>query len=291
MAGSALALLDTGSYPRADQVGWASRLVAESGGSEMDLMGRIAEGRRAPGWLLPRGAAALIGALGILWVSAPTASAATTPCTTTISSGTITGNVSVPANSTCILYGVTVTGNVAVAAGATFRAAYGTLVTGALTAAGAAAVQVYNLATVAGAATIKLAPGGSAELYGGATIGGSLTINGGARVYVFEAHVRGAAIIENTAPAHVVGPAVLLPPVFVENTTFGGSLTVIHNGLLLDIEDNQVGGVFAVTANTGGTDGIFFNRSAGVLSCSANTAPFDGGQNTAPGKLGQCSTF
>jgi len=60
-----------------------------------------------------------LAALGILAGTVPAARAADTPCTTTISSGTINGNLVVPAGDTCILAGtVTVTGNVQVGKGA-----------------------------------------------------------------------------------------------------------------------------------------------------------------------------
>jgi hypothetical protein len=60
-----------------------------------------------------------LAALGILAGTVPAARAADTPCTTTISSGTINGDLVVPAGAACILAGtVTVTGNVEVGKGA-----------------------------------------------------------------------------------------------------------------------------------------------------------------------------
>src|ERR1700730_17852802 len=64
-------------------------------------------------------ASTTLAALGILAGTVPAARAADTPCTTTISSGTINGNLTVPAGAACILAGtVTVTGNVQAGKGA-----------------------------------------------------------------------------------------------------------------------------------------------------------------------------
>jgi hypothetical protein len=64
--------------------------------------------------------------LGILAGTVPAARAADTTCTTTISSGTINGNLVVPAGASCTLANVTVTGNVQVGKGATLAVGPGT---------------------------------------------------------------------------------------------------------------------------------------------------------------------
>jgi hypothetical protein len=64
-------------------------------------------------------ASTTLAALGILAGIVSVARAADTPCTTTISNGTINGDLVVPAGAACILAGtVTVTGNVEVGKGA-----------------------------------------------------------------------------------------------------------------------------------------------------------------------------
>jgi hypothetical protein len=62
-----------------------------------------------------------LAALGILAGTVPAARAADAPCTTTISSGTINGNLTVPAGNSCTLVNVTVTGNVQVGKGASLN--------------------------------------------------------------------------------------------------------------------------------------------------------------------------
>jgi hypothetical protein len=264
------------------------RLVAkrESEKRKMDSpIHRRSVGRTARG-----GTLAMLGALGALWASAPVASAATTVCTGTLSN-TTAGAVSVPAGATCNISHSSV-GNVTVAAGATLEVYNRSTISGTLITTGASDVEVYGNSTVTGAVTINLGPGGYGEV-NDATVGGALTINGGQNSEVLHSHIGGAATIENQNGG---GCTYYYYCTYVEvgNSTFAGPLTVTNNGSPIDVYDNHVGGRLSITGNTGGTiffDGIYNNAVAGLLSCSANGMPFNGGGNSASVKTGQCSAF
>jgi hypothetical protein len=241
--------------------------------------------------LRPRvGGLALVGALGMLWATAPVASAATTVCSNTTLYGNVSGTVSVPAGTYCDLDHATVNGSVTAAAGTNLELYDASTITGSLTTTGATYVEVEENSHVGGTTQINLSPTGSAYL--NSSTFAAVTVTGGDSVNVEYNHINGAATFANTVAGNPYCD-------FVEiyDNHFGGALKVSGNAAPIDVETNSVAGPVSITGNTGGTfagyftGGIYYNTSAGALSCSTNGTPFNGSDNHAPIKTGQCSTF
>jgi hypothetical protein len=240
--------------------------------------------------LRPRvGGLALIGALGMLWATAPVASASTTVCSNTTLYGNVSGNVSVPAGTYCNLEHATVTGSVSAAAGSSLYVYDASTISGSLTSTGANYVEVEQNSHVNGPTQINLAPTG--HTYLDSSTFAAVTVTGGYQVDVEYNHINGAATFANTSG---IGADPYQVYVYVYENHIGGALHVTNNATPIDVEYNTVAGAVSITGNTGGTyfaDGIYDNSSGGGLSCSGNGMPFNGGYNRAPVKTGQCSAF
>jgi hypothetical protein len=205
-----------------------------------------------------------------------------TPCTTTISSGTINGDLVVPAGAACILAGtVTVTGNVEVGKGASLTVKPNPLQT--VTIGGNVQAARCNAVTLAPSADGMISVGGNVHIrncraesgYDGLPpdSAGPVSISGN------------FACDHNSAECIARGGFV------------GGNVRVDNNsnvgGSGAELFANQVGGNVEVNNNSG-SSGIVVgsNTIGGNLQCARNTPSVfnNGDPNTVTGnKRGQCA--
>jgi len=210
-----------------------------------------------------------LAALGILAGTVPAARAADTTCTTPISSGTINGNLVVPAGASCEQVGkgaslivepnpgltVTIGGNVQ-----------------------AAQCNLVGLTPVGGAISV----GGNVQIRNCTGLSGSGYDIGGFGVVT----ISGNFTCDNSVFCFAVGGSVR-GNVQVNNNSRGGG------GSGAVVGANNVGGNVQVNNNSGGSaTGVVGNTIGGNLQCAGNTpGVFDGGlPNTVTGnKQGQCA--
>ena len=143
----------------------------------------------------------------------------------------------------------------------------------------------------------------------GATVGGNVTVNGGATYTLGPAaRVGGNLIIQNISPGSAdnsvcgttvygnmqldnAGTAVQIgstAPLFCAGNSIGGNLEVVGNSGSALMFKNSVGGNMSVLDNAGPVD-VVGNTVRGNLLCQNNSDLIMGGGNTARKKTGQCN--
>jgi hypothetical protein len=243
---------------------------------------------------------AALAAFGIGLAALPAAGADTT-CTTTLSNGTINGNLVVPNGNNCSLTNETVTGNVTVGTGASLTVDAATI-GGSIGANHCSFVQLFNdlgPVSVRGSVVIESCFGSriGANGYNNLTALHSFTISGN------------FTCSNNSAPFGAAGCIAL-------GGSVGGNLQANNNTGVegADVGANTVMGNVQVNANAGGdevtgntvmgnvqvnnnTDGavggsvVGGNKIGGNLACQGNTRVINGGvPNTVAGnERGQCA--
>jgi hypothetical protein len=270
---------------------------------------------------MKRLAIAALATFGVLLAAMPAARAADTQCNTTISGGTINGNLAVPNGATCFLgKNVVVTGNVEVGAGA------GLEVVGATIGGNIQAEQCNFMelspSFVGGSEPGPISVGGNVQIQHCTGTGSGfeqftnqypITINGN---FVCEDNSTPCGAVGGTVRGNVRIANNLFPfsTTLVSMNTIGGNVQVINSGPSGDVDTNTVGGnvefdgntggggfVYSnnvdgnlqVDDNTGGSTDIDTNTVGGNLTCQGNTPPpsnFGFSKNTVAGnKLGQCA--
>jgi hypothetical protein len=213
-----------------------------------------------------------LAALGILAGTVPAARASDITCPPT-PTGTINGNLAVPAGASCTLQNVTVTGNVQVGKGAALTVFPGMIVTigGNVQADKCNFVFLSSggVTSIGGNVQIRNCMGGSG--YNGAvTIGGNFSCdNNSAPCTAIGGSVRGNVQVNNNSGS-IAGFGVT-----VTGNTVDGNVQVDHNSAGSGFNNTVVGG----------------NRIGGNLQCAGNTSVTDrGSPNTVTGnKQGQCA--
>jgi hexosaminidase len=146
-------------------------------------------------------------------------------CKTSPSSGTINGNLTVPANTSMLLHNTTVTGNVVMQPGSDLELCGGVTISGNLSGTNIGTLRVTE-------------PNNR--------ISGALTINGGVQVTIAEASIVGAVSLQGITINYAV-----------VNNTIGGTTTVNANptvGTRL-LAANHIGGPLRCSGNTPGPTG------------------------------------
>jgi hypothetical protein len=192
-------------------------------------------------------------AIGALLATSAGALAKDVNCASSLS-GTINGNVKVPANMTCTLTDIAVTGNVTVARNAFLTVSGGTI---------SGNVQGENCFIV----NLFADPAGDPLVVGGNVQIGNCTGPSGASV------ARGPVTIDGNFHCHNN-----TAPCTADGVTIGGNVQVTNN------EFNE--------ADFGFANNVSNNTISGNLQCEGNDPapfPYDGGNTVAGNKLGQCS--
>jgi hypothetical protein len=231
-------------------------------------------------------------AFGIMLAALPAARAAETTCTT-VMTGTVNGNLVVPAGTQCSLNGATVTGNVTVGKGAQLLIFAGTIY-GNIQAHQCNSVFLTSFGTaisVGGNLQIQNCTGTGDNGYSDSGLPGTIEIDGN-----FQCQ-------NNTAPCLAEGGTVLnnvqvndnTGPAFIENAMIHGNLQVSGNdggstnpGAV--VTGDAVMGNAQVNRNSGtGNVAIANNVVHGNLQCASNTPGVIVGNNTVSGHTqGQC---
>lgn len=220
-------------------------------------------------------------------LSATSALAASTPCTTTISGTTIAGDVVVPQGETCTLVDVAVTGDVSVQAGASLyvrSTGFPSTIRGHVKAHECNVVGIGN-----GAPYVS-----PENPYGRIVVGGDLRISG-------------CTGTPSSGCAGITNPYALVSPV-PATVLIGGDFRCTDNPSGCTAIACTIGGSLLWSGNGGGgyadastiagdaiIDGnIFFqlqvNEIAGDLKCTDNTTGLTLGNIVAGTKSGQCAT-
>jgi hypothetical protein len=228
-----------------------------------------------------------------IMVSAPTAARADTNCSTDLTSGTINGNLIVPAGAECSLNGTTVTGNVKVEKGAQLLVFSGTIYGN---------VQGHQCKSVFLTASGAISVGGNLQIQNCTGTGDNGYSNSGLSVTIeidgnFQCQnndgpclAEGGTVLNNVQVIDNSGPA------FIESAMIHGNLQVSgNNGGSTDpgavVTGDAVMGNAQVNGNSGtGNVSVANNVVQGNLQCASNTPGVNGaGSNTVGGHIqGQC---
>jgi hypothetical protein len=220
-----------------------------------------------------------LAALGILVGAVPAARAADTTCTTTISSGTINGNLTVPAGATCGLTNVMVTGNVQVGKGASLT------------------VAPMSGQTVTIGGNVQAA---QCQTVGFSNLGGAISVGGNVQIQYCTG--------ESGYFSPVEAPVTINGNFACDNNSAGcnASLSSVRGNMELNnnsngsgpgaaVGRNTVGGNVQVNNNSGSSaTEVGNNTIGGNLQCAGNTPSVsDEGfkNNVAGNKQGQCAGF
>jgi hypothetical protein len=241
---------------------------------------------------------AALAAFGIGLAALPAAGADTT-CTTTLSNGTINGNL--PNGSSCSLTNETVTGNVTVGTGASLTV-HSATIDGNIGANHCAVVQLFNdlgPVSVRGSVEIKFCTGSRVweNGYNNITIGGNFTCSnnsspfGSAGCSAMGGSVGGNMQVNNNTGVEgaSVGANTVMGNMQV-NANAGGAGG--PGGLpCCEVTGNTVLGNVQVNNNTVGVSRVGGNKIGGNLACQGNASVTNGGvPNTVAGnKRGQCA--
>jgi hypothetical protein len=219
-----------------------------------------------------------LAALGILAGTVPAARAADATCPPT-PSGTINGNLVVPAGTSCSLTNVTVTGNVKVGKGASLNvlsfAGQTVTIGGNVQAAQCQQVSLHanpgGVLSVGGNVQIRNYTGGGGYQGAAVTISGNFACDyNSAECFAIDGKVCGNVQVNNNSNGSGLGA-------LVAGTNVGGNVQVNNNSAGGD-SDNLVSG----------------NTIGGNLQCAGNTGPAPpgvtgGGNMVAGNKKGQCA--
>jgi hypothetical protein len=223
-----------------------------------------------------RFAAAALAAIGMGLATVP-ASAADTTCTTTLSNGTINGNLVVPNNASCTLTNETVTGSVTVGTGASLRVD-GSTIGGNIRASHCNFVQLINTSgavNVGGNVAIEFCTGKRNGYFRpDFSVSSPITISGNF-----------TCSNNDTSRTDSI-------PCAAEFGSVGGNVQVNNNVVAnVEVEFNTVQGNVQVNNNTPDFAFVEGNNIGGNLSCQGNAGVRDeGNPNTVAGhKLGQCA--